>query len=218
MIILCFCFPVWFGGCATTDDSKRSQRDDDSKISSQRTDVEKLQARLDAFEEELWRHDEGSAEERGRSGRPTWEARDSVQTMRGQVEEMNKEFIGCAKGQNIKSRLTTWHSGSGYISRTFGIAKELLNARRWRGRGVGAAEGDGGAEERCGGDLQRPPGSSRNARTSRSGRNLKFLKQYRRRTIRTMPLLDRRDVERRGERREGHCGGREGREALPVGR
>ncbi|HEX7538979.1 MAG TPA: hypothetical protein VF358_01635, partial [Syntrophales bacterium] len=50
IILLIPLFLLWVGGCASTDDLKKTQRDYDSKISTQRTDVEKLQARLDALE------------------------------------------------------------------------------------------------------------------------------------------------------------------------
>jgi hypothetical protein len=39
------CFFVWLGGCATSVDLRKTQRDYDSKMSGQQGDVEKLQAR-----------------------------------------------------------------------------------------------------------------------------------------------------------------------------
>jgi len=70
--------------------------------------------------------------------------RDSVQTMRGQVEEMNKEFSGLGKGQNIKSRLDDMSFRIGYIENFLGIAKkETPNGAKVEGQGVGAAEAPG---------------------------------------------------------------------------
>ena len=42
-------FLVWPGGCATTDNLRKTQRDYDSRTSGQRGDADILQARFDRF-------------------------------------------------------------------------------------------------------------------------------------------------------------------------
>ena len=140
-IILLFpFFLLWIGGCATTDDLKKTQRDYESKMSSQRTDVEKLQARLDALEKNYGDTTKDLRKNQADLGADLGNVRDSVQTMRGQVEEMNKE-LGLSKGQNIKSRLDDMAFRIGYIENFLGIAKkETPNGAKVEGQGVGAAE------------------------------------------------------------------------------
>ena len=128
-----------FGGCATTDDLKKSQRDYDSKIASQQTDVQKLQARLDALEKNYGDTTKDLRKNQADLGADLGNVRDSVQTMRGQVEEMNKE-LGLSKGQNIKSRLDDMAFRIGYVENFLGIAKkETPNGAKVEGQ-AGAAE------------------------------------------------------------------------------
>jgi uncharacterized protein YceK len=47
IVPLAVVFYVWLGGCATSVDLKKTQRDYDSKMSGQQGDVEKLQARTE---------------------------------------------------------------------------------------------------------------------------------------------------------------------------
>ena len=144
IILLIPLFLLWIGGCATTDDLKKTQRDYDSKITSQRSDVEKLQARLDALEKNYGETTKDLRKNQADLGADFGSIRDSVQTMRGQVEEMNKEFSGMAKGQNIKSRLDDMSFRIGYIENFLGIAKkETPNGAKVEGQGVGAAEAPG---------------------------------------------------------------------------
>jgi tol-pal system protein YbgF len=144
IILLIPLFLLWIGGCATTDDLKKTQRDYDSKISSQRTDVEKLQARLDAFEKNYGETTKDLRKNQADLGADFGSIRDSLQTMRGQVEEMNKEFSGLGKGQNIKSRLDDMSFRIGYIENFLGIAKkETPNGAKGEGQGVSAAEAPG---------------------------------------------------------------------------
>ena len=144
IILLIPLFLLWIGGCATTDDLKKTQRDYESKMSSQRSDVEKLQARLDALEKNYGDTTKDLRKNQADLGADFGSIRDSVQTMRGQVEEMNKEFSGLGKGQNIKSRLDDMSFRIGYIENFLGIAKkETPNGAKVEGQGVGAAEAPG---------------------------------------------------------------------------
>lgn len=144
IILLIPLFLLWIGGCATTDDLKKTQRDYESKITSQRSDMEKLQARLDALEKNYGETTKDLRKNQADLGADFGSIRDSVQTMRGQVEEMNKEFSGMAKGQNIKSRLDDMSFRIGYIENFLGIAKkETPNGAKVEGQGVGAAEAPG---------------------------------------------------------------------------
>ena len=105
IILLMLLLLFWISGCATSDDLKKTQRDYDSKISTQRTDVEKLQARLDALEKNYGETTKDLRKNQADLGADFGSVRDNVQTMRGQVEEMQKEFSGVGKGQSLKSRL-----------------------------------------------------------------------------------------------------------------
>jgi tol-pal system protein YbgF len=137
-------FLLWLGGCATTDDLKKSQRDYDSKLSSQRTDVEKLQARLDALEKSQTEAARDIRKNQADLGADLGSVRDSVQTMRGQVEEMQKDYAGVGKGQNLKSRLDDMAFRIGYIENFLGIAKkETSNGAKVEEQTAGAAETTG---------------------------------------------------------------------------
>lgn len=129
------------GGCATTDDLKKSQRDYDSKLSTIRADVDKLQARLDALEKNVADSTRDLRKNQADLGADFGSVRDNVQTMRGQVEEMHKEFSGVGKGQNLKTRLDDMAFRIGYLENFLGIArKESTNGAKVEGVGVGAAE------------------------------------------------------------------------------
>jgi len=129
------------GGCATTDDLKKSQRDYDSKISTLRADVDKLQARIDALEKNVADSTRDLRKNQADLGADFGSVRDNVQNMRGQVEEMHKEFSGVGKGQNLKTRLDDMAFRIGYLENFLGIAKkESTNGAKVEGVGVGAAE------------------------------------------------------------------------------
>jgi tol-pal system protein YbgF len=143
IILLIPLFLLWIGGCATTDDLKKTQRDYESKITSQRTEVEKLQARLDALEKSQADAMRDIRKNQADLGADFGSVRDQVQTMRGQVEQMNKEFSGLGQGQNIKSRLDDISFRIGYIENFLGIAKkETSNGAKVEGQ-AGAAETTG---------------------------------------------------------------------------
>jgi tol-pal system protein YbgF len=140
IILLIPLFLLWVGGCASTDDLKKTQRDYDSKISTQRTDVEKLQARLDSLEKNYGETTKDLRKNQADLGADFGNVRDSVQTMRGQVEEMNKEYAATGKAQNLKSRLDDMAFRIGYIENFLGIAKkETPNGAKVEGQ-AGAAE------------------------------------------------------------------------------
>lgn len=129
------------GGCATTDDLKKSQRDYDGKISALRADVDKLQGRLDALEKNVADTTRDLRKNQADLGADFGSVRDNVQNMRGQVEEMHKEFSGVGKGQNLKTRLDDMAFRIGYLENFLGIAKkEASNGAKVEGVGVGAAE------------------------------------------------------------------------------
>jgi len=129
------------GGCATTDDLKKSQRDYDGKISALRADVDKLQSRLDALEKNVADTTRDLRKNQADLGADFGSVRDNVQNMRGQVEEMHKEFSGVGKGQNLKTRLDDMAFRIGYLENFLGIAKkEASNGTKVEGVGVGAAE------------------------------------------------------------------------------
>ena len=143
IILLIPLFLLWIGGCATTDDLKKTQRDYETKISSQRTDMEKLQARIDALEKSQADAMRDIRKNQADLGADFGSVRDQVQTMRGQVEQMNKEFSGLGQGQNIKSRLDDISFRIGYIENFLGIAKkETSNGAKVEGQ-AGAAETTG---------------------------------------------------------------------------
>ncbi len=130
----------WISSCATSDDLKKTQRDYESKISSQQSDMQKLQTRLDALEKNYGDTTKDLRKNQADLGADFGSVRDSVQTMRGQVEEMNKEFSGVGKGQNLKSRLDDMAFRIGYIENFLGIAKkETPNGAKVEGQ-AGAAE------------------------------------------------------------------------------
>lgn len=132
---------IVIGGCATTDDLKKSQRDYDSKISTLRADVDKLQARIDALEKNVADSTRDLRKNQADLGADFGSVRDNVQNMRGQVEEMHKEFSGVGKGQNLKTRLDDMAFRIGYLENFLGIAKkESTNGAKVEGVGVGAAE------------------------------------------------------------------------------
>ena len=171
IILLIPLFLLWVGGCATTDDLKKTQRDYESKISSQRTDVEKLQARLDALEKNYGDTTKDLRKNQADLGADFGNVRDSVQTMRGQVEEMNKEF---RSGQGAEPQEPPGRHGiPDRLHRKLPRHREEGNPQWRKGRGAGRGRrGDGGAEERCGGGLQcLLQDSSRKASTSRPGRS-----------------------------------------------
>ena len=129
------------GGCATTDDLKKSQRDYDGKLSALRADVDKLQTRLDALEKNVADTTRDLRKNQADLGADFGSVRDNVQNMRGQVEEMHKEFSGVGKGQNLKTRLDDMAFRIGYLENFLGIAKkESTNGAKVEGVGVGAAE------------------------------------------------------------------------------
>jgi tol-pal system protein YbgF len=139
IILLIPLFLFWISGCATPDDLKKTQRDYDSKITTQRTDVQKLQARLDALEKNYGDTTKDLRKNQADLGADFGSVRDNVQTLKGQVEEMNKE-LGLSKGQNIKSRLDDMAFRIGYIENFLGIAKkETPNGAKVEGQD-GAAE------------------------------------------------------------------------------
>lgn len=140
-ILLISILLVVIGGCATTDDLKKSQRDYDGKISALRADVDKLQARLDALEKNVVDTTRDLRKNQADLGADFGSVRDNVQNMRGQVEEMHKEFSGVGKGQNLKTRLDDMAFRIGYLENFLGIAKkESTNGAKVEGVGVGAAE------------------------------------------------------------------------------
>ncbi len=124
VILLISLLLFWVTGCATTDDLKKTQRDYDSKISSERASTEKLQARLDALEKNFGDTTKDLRKNQADLGADFGGVRDHVQTLRGQVEEMQKEFSGVGKGQNLKSRLDDMSFRIGYIENFLGIAKK----------------------------------------------------------------------------------------------
>lgn len=140
-IILILILLLVIGGCATTDDLRKSQRDYDSKISALRADVDKLQDRLGALEKNVADTTRDLRKNQADLGADFGSVRDNVQNMRGQVEEMHKEFSGVGRGQNLKTRLDDMAFRIGYLENFLGIAKkESANGAKVEGVGVGAAE------------------------------------------------------------------------------
>ena len=123
-------FFVWLGGCATSVDLKKTQRDYDSKMSSQQGDVEKLQARLDKFEKNYTETMRDVRNNQANLGADFGTVRDDVRTLRGQMEEMNKEFAAMGRSQNMKNRLDDLASRIGYIENTLGIGKKEPSVQR----------------------------------------------------------------------------------------
>lgn len=141
IILLVFLLSTVIGGCATSGDLKKTQRDYDDKITAQRGDVEKLQARVDALEKNFGDATKTLRKNQADLGADFGSIRDQLQAMRGQVEEMQKELSGVGKGQNAKSRLEDISFRIGYIENFLGIAKrEPTNGARVEGQAGSAAE------------------------------------------------------------------------------
>ncbi len=161
-----------FGGCATTDDLKKTQRDYESKISSQRDGRGKAPGPARCAREELRRHDERSAEEPGRSGRRLRQCPrqrpDHAGPGRGDEQGILRPVQG-TEHQEPPGR----HGIPDRLHRELPRHREEGNPQRRKGRGTGRGRrGDGGAEKRRGGGLQRLlQDSSRRASTSRPGRS-----------------------------------------------
>ncbi len=121
---------VWLGGCATTDNLRKTQRDADSKMSSQRGDVEKLQARFDQHEKNYTETTRAIRENQANLNADLGAVRDDVRKLRGQMEEMKKESTGMGRNQNMTNRLDDLASRIGNIENSQGIGKKEPSGQR----------------------------------------------------------------------------------------
>ena len=121
---------VWLGGCATSDNLRKSQRDADSKMSGQRGDVDKLQARLDQYEKNYTETTRAIRENQANLNADLGTVRDEVRTLRGQMEEMKKESTAMGRSQNLNNRLDDLASRIGYIENSMGIGKKEPSGQR----------------------------------------------------------------------------------------
>lgn len=130
IVPLAVVFLVWLGGCASSVDLKKTQRDYDSKISGQQGDVEKLQARLDKFEKNYTETMRDVRNNQANLGADLGTVRDDVRTMRGKMEEMNKEFTAMGRSQDLKNRLDDLALRVGHIENSLGIGKREPSGQR----------------------------------------------------------------------------------------
>ena len=130
IVPLAIVFLVWLGGCATAVDLKKTQRDNDSRMSGQRGDVEKLQARFDQYERNYTETTRAIRENQANLNADLGAVRDDVRTLRGQMEEMKKEFSGMGRSQNMTNRLDDLASRIGNIENSLGIGKKEPNGKR----------------------------------------------------------------------------------------
>jgi tol-pal system protein YbgF len=121
---------VWLGGCASTDSLRKTQRDADSKMSGQRGDVEKLQARFDQYEKNYTETTRAIRENQANLNADLGAVRDDVRKLRGQMEEMKKEFSGMGRSQNMTNRLDELASRIGNIENSQGIGKKEPSGQR----------------------------------------------------------------------------------------
>ncbi len=121
---------VWLGGCATSDNLRKTQRDTDSKMSSQRGDVEKLQARFDQYEKNYTETTRAIRENQANLNADLGTVRDEVRTLRGQMEEMKKESTAMGRSQNMTNRLDDLASRIGNIENSLGIGKKEPSGQR----------------------------------------------------------------------------------------
>jgi len=121
---------VWLGGCATSDNLRKTQRDYDSKMSGQQGDVEKLQARFDQYEKNYAETTRAIRENQANLNADLGTVRDEVRTLRGQMEEMKKEFTATGRSQNMKNRLDDLASRIGRIEDSMGIGIKEPSGQR----------------------------------------------------------------------------------------
>ena len=121
---------VWLGGCATSDNLRKSQRDYDGKMSGQRGDVEKLQARLDQYEKNYTETTRAIRENQANLGADLGTVRDDVRMLRGQMEEMKKESTAMGRGQNMTNRLDDLAVRVGNIENSVGVGKKEPGGQR----------------------------------------------------------------------------------------
>ena len=121
---------VWLGGCATSDNLRRTQRDTDSKISGQRGDVEKLQARFDQYEKNYAETTRAIRENQANLNADLGNVRDEVRTLRGQMEEMKKGFTAMGRSQTMNDRLDDLASRIGRIEDSMGSGKKEPHGQR----------------------------------------------------------------------------------------
>jgi tol-pal system protein YbgF len=127
---------VWLGGCATSVDLKKTQRDYDSKISGQQGDVEKLQARFDQFEKNYTQTMREVRNNQANLGADLGAVRDEVRTVRGQMEEMKREFAATGRSQDMKNRLDDLSLRVGQIENSAGIGKKEPGGQRSEAAGA----------------------------------------------------------------------------------
>ncbi|HET6490450.1 MAG TPA: tol-pal system protein YbgF [Syntrophales bacterium] len=123
-------FLIWLGGCASSVDLKKTQRDYDSKMSSQQGDVEKLQARFDQFEKNYTQTMRDVRNNQANFGADLGAVRDDVRTLRGQMEQMNREVSATGRGQNMKNRLDDLDVRIANIEHSMGIGKKEPGGQR----------------------------------------------------------------------------------------
>ena len=121
---------VWLGGCATSDNLRKTQRDTDSRMSSQRGDVEKLQARFDQYEKNYTETTRAIRENQANLNADLGTVRDEVRTLRGQMEEMKKESTAMGRSQNMTNRLDDLDSRIGNIENSMGVGKKEPSGKR----------------------------------------------------------------------------------------
>jgi len=121
---------VWLSGCATSVDLKKTQRDYDSKVSGQQGDVEKLKARFDQFEKNYNQSMRDVRNNQANLGADLGAVRDDVRTLRGQMEEMKREFAATGRGQDMKNRLDDLADRIGHIENSLESGKKEPGGQR----------------------------------------------------------------------------------------
>ncbi len=143
-LTLCFIVVlVLLCGCATTGDLDRVKQTSDQRVSSLKAEVDKLSTQLAKVEKEL-----ADAKEINtvlRKGQADASAdmiglRDSVQNLRGSVDEIKKEISSVQKNGGLKERLDDLAFRVEYIESFIGVSKKEAPAAKDESKAPAAAE------------------------------------------------------------------------------
>ena len=143
-LTLCFIVVlVLLWGCATSGDLDRVKQTSDQRVSSLKAEVDKLSTQLAKVEKEL-----ADAKEINtvlRKGQADASAdmiglRDSVQNLRGSVDEIKKEFSSVQKNGGLKERLDDLSFRVEYIESFIGVSKKEAPAAKDESKAPAAAE------------------------------------------------------------------------------
>ncbi len=127
---------VCLGGCATSVDLKKTQRDYDSKMSSQQGDMEKLQARFDQFEKNYTQAMREVRNNQANLGADLGAVRDDVRALRGRMEEMSRGSSASGRSEDLKNQLDDLAVRVGNIENSLGIGRKEPGGQRSETKGA----------------------------------------------------------------------------------